>query len=51
LNLLREGAPNKVIADKLFISAKNVDHHITSILAKLEIKSRAKAILEAKAGI
>jgi DNA-binding CsgD family transcriptional regulator len=48
LNLLKEGAPNKVIADKLFISPKTVDHHITAILSKLEVHSRAKAILEAQ---
>lgn len=48
LYLLREGAPNKVIAEKLFISPKTVDHHITAILSKLDVHSRAKAILEAQ---
>ncbi|HEY5747903.1 MAG TPA: AAA family ATPase [Chryseolinea sp.] len=48
LNLLQGGAPNKEIADKLFISPKTVDHHISAILSKLEVTSRAKAVLEAQ---
>jgi len=41
-------SPNKEIADKLFISPKTVDHHISAILSKLEVSSRAKAVLEAQ---
>ena len=48
LNLLRDGLQNKEIADKLFISPKTVDHHISAILSKLEVNSRAKAVLEAQ---
>jgi len=48
LTLLQSGAPNKEIADKLFISPKTVDHHISAILSKLEVSSRAKAVLEAQ---
>ncbi len=52
LELLREGSQNKEIADRLFISPKTVDHHISAILAKLEVSSRAKAVAEAhKLGI
>lgn len=47
LQLLKEGIPNKEIAGRLFISAKTVDHHISSILFKLEAKSRIKAVQEA----
>ena len=47
LQLINEGLQNKEIASKLFISAKTVDHHITSILYKLEVNSRAKAVHEA----
>lgn len=47
LKLLKEGMQNKEIADKLFISAKTVDHHITSILFKLDVNSRVKAVHEA----
>jgi len=49
LQLLREGMQNKEIAGKLFISAKTVDHHISNILFKLEVSSRAKAVMEATA--
>jgi DNA-binding CsgD family transcriptional regulator/tetratricopeptide (TPR) repeat protein len=48
LMLLRDGSQNKEIADKLFISPKTVDHHISAILSKLEVTTRAKAVLEAK---
>ncbi|HZB12637.1 MAG TPA: AAA family ATPase [Chryseolinea sp.] len=48
LTLLRDGLHNKEIADKLFISPKTVDHHISAILSKLEVNSRAKAVLEAQ---
>jgi DNA-binding CsgD family transcriptional regulator len=47
LQLLGEGLQNKEIASRLFISAKTVDHHISSILYKLEVKSRTKAVHEA----
>lgn len=47
LQCLNEGLQNKEIAAKLFISAKTVDHHISSILYKLEVKSRIKAVQEA----
>ena len=47
LQLLNDGMQNKEIASKLFISAKTVDHHISAILYKLEVKSRAKAVQEA----
>ncbi|SEV95967.1 transcriptional regulator, LuxR family [Chitinophaga sp. YR573] len=47
LVLLNKGLTNREIADTLFISAKTVDHHISSILFKLDAKSRAKAVQEA----
>ncbi len=47
LELLKEGLQNKEIGSRLFISAKTVDHHISSILFKLDTNSRAKAVQEA----
>jgi len=47
LQLLHEGLHNKEIASRLFISPKTVDHHISSILFKLDVNSRAKAVQQA----
>ena len=47
LPMLKEGLQNKEIAARLFISSKTVDHHISSILFKLDVKSRTKAVTEA----
>ncbi|HET9824829.1 MAG TPA: response regulator transcription factor, partial [Chitinophagaceae bacterium] len=47
LHLLRKGIQNKEIAEALFISPKTVDHHISSILFKLDVNSRSKAVNEA----
>ena len=47
LQLLKEGMQNKEIAGKLFISPKTVDHHISSIFFKLDVKSRKIAVQEA----
>ena len=47
LELLKEGLQNKEIGARLFISAKTVDHHISSVLFKLDVNSRNKAVQEA----
>ncbi|MEX6690861.1 AAA family ATPase [Danxiaibacter flavus] len=47
LQLLKEELPNKAIAAQLYISPKTVDHHISSILFKLDANSRSKAVTEA----
>jgi DNA-binding CsgD family transcriptional regulator/energy-coupling factor transporter ATP-binding protein EcfA2 len=46
LQLLKRGIQNKEIAGVLFISPKTVDHHISSILFKLDVNSRSKAVME-----
>jgi ATP/maltotriose-dependent transcriptional regulator MalT len=47
LQLLKDGLQNKEIANKLFISPKTVDHHLSAIFFKLDVNSRSKAVKEA----
>ena len=47
LQLLKQGMQNKEIAAALYISAKTVDHHISSLLFKLDVNTRSKAVQEA----
>lgn len=52
LQLMKEGLQNKEIAARLYLSVKTVDHHISSILFKLDANTRVKAVNEAlKRGI
>jgi len=44
LALLTEGLRNGAIAKRLFLSTKTVEHHISAILAKLKVASRAEAV-------
>lgn len=43
ITLICEGASNATIAERLVIAPKTVDHHVSSILAKLGVASRADA--------
>lgn len=43
LALIRRGLTNPEIAAELFISPKTAAHHVSSILAKLNLRSRAEA--------
>jgi DNA-binding CsgD family transcriptional regulator len=44
LSLLSDGCTNTEIAERLFISNKTVDHHVSAILAKLDAHTRAEAV-------
>jgi DNA-binding CsgD family transcriptional regulator len=44
--LLAEGSRNAQIAERLLISAKTVDHHVSSVLAKLGVHDRRAAAAE-----
>jgi DNA-binding CsgD family transcriptional regulator len=44
LALMADGLVNADIADRLFISPKTVDHHVSAILAKLDAHTRAEAV-------
>ncbi|TML21312.1 MAG: helix-turn-helix transcriptional regulator [Actinobacteria bacterium] len=47
LALVAQGLRNAEIAERLFLSAKTVDHHVSAILRKLGVHTRGEASAEA----
>ena len=47
LSLLVKGHTNTELARRLHVSARTVDHHVSSILEKLEVRSRTEAVAAA----
>jgi DNA-binding CsgD family transcriptional regulator len=47
LELVSQGLRNAAIAKRLFLSTKTVEHHVSAILKKLGVSSRAKIISRA----
>src|SRR4029450_11990841 len=48
LRLVAEGLRAAEVAERLFLSTKTVDHHVSSILRKLGMRTRGEASAEAR---
>jgi len=48
LRLVAEGLRNAEIADRLYLSSRTIDHHMSAILRKLETDTRGEAVAAAR---
>jgi len=49
LRLPAEDLPNIEIADRLFVSPRTVEHHVSAVLDKLDVSTREEAVSRARA--
>ncbi|WP_169823317.1 LuxR C-terminal-related transcriptional regulator [Aldersonia kunmingensis] len=48
LRLLELGLTNAELAERLYLSVKTVDHHVSAILTKLDVAKRRDAVRRAR---
>lgn len=48
LQLLNEGLSNPEIADRLFVSPRTVESHVSAVLTKLDASTREEAVFRAQ---
>ena len=48
LMLVAEGMRNRDIAEKLVVSVRTIDHHVSAIMRKLQTSTRGAAVVEAR---
>jgi DNA-binding CsgD family transcriptional regulator len=48
LALIADGLRNAEIAERLFLSPRTVDHHVSAILHKLDARNRGEAVAAAQ---
>ena len=48
LRLIAEGLRNAAIGERLFVSPRTVEHHVSAIFAKLDVQSRGEAVVKAR---